>query len=233
MIELDFAQDILGLKFDDPELLQQALTHRSFVNEHKGDELADNERMEFLGDAILDFVVAEMLYREFPDMAEGDLTRLRASLVRAESLAALAVECRLGELLLMGRGEVASGGRERMNNLCSAFEAVIGALYLDSGLEAVREFVTSRFQGLLEQILDQSLHRDARSELQEWSQAELSITPIYRVIGATGPDHDKEFLIEVLLGENVVGSGRGGSKRSAAQSAARTALLNLKVKGWS
>ena len=128
-------------------LLQQALTHRSYVNEHDDEDLSDNERLEFLGDAVLDFVSGEMLYRRFPEMPEGDLTRLRAALVRTESLAALAVKCRLGEALRMGKGEEKGGGRERLNNLCGGFEAVIGALYLDQGLEAVKTFVMPQLAG--------------------------------------------------------------------------------------
>ncbi|NDJ59665.1 MAG: ribonuclease III [Chloroflexi bacterium] len=217
-----------ALNFKDLKLLQQALTHRSFVNENTGDDLVDNERLEFLGDAVLDFLTGDMLYRREPPMPEGDLTRLRAALVRTESLATLAHECQVGEALRMGRGEDNSGGRERPNNLCGAFEAVIGALYLDQGLQAVRDFVMPMLETRLEQVIAEALDKDARSLLQEHSQAEYNLTPAYRTVEATGPDHEKEFTIEVLIGEQVVGRGVGRSKQAASQAAARAGLKRLR-----
>lgn len=224
-------ESIMGVRFRSEELLRRALTHRSFVNEVE-EELRDNERLEFLGDAVLDFVVADMLFRRFPDVSEGELTQLRAALVRTDSLAILAAECNLGEYLLMGKGEVNSGGRTRANNLCRGFEAVVGALYMDSGLDAVKQFVLERLNNLLEYILANDLHKDARSMLQERSQAELRFTPVYRVVDASGPDHEKEFFIEVFVGDIVIGSGSGTSKRTAAQAAARSALQRLEELGW-
>lgn len=223
---MDFAefQSLNGFTFNDSELLKQALTHRSFLNENPEQELKDNERLEFLGDAVLDFVTADMLFARFPDFSEGRLTRLRAALVRNETLAELGRECGIGEALLMGKGEEASGGRTRRNNLSRAFEAVIGALYLDQGVEAVRVFALSRFDRLLDRVLQEALDQDARSRLQEWSQAERNITPLYRTVEETGPDHSKEFLVEVTLGDEVIGRGTGRSKQSAAQSAAKDAL---------
>ena len=220
-------EEQLGVRFADPNLLKQALTHRSFVNEYNGEKLADNERLEFLGDAILDFVVGDMLYKRYPDMPEGELTRLRAALVRTEALAELAEGCDLGEHLLIGKGEENSGGRKRQTNLCSTFEAVVGALYLDRGLEAVADVVLPRLDHLLQRVLAENLHRDARSDLQEWSQAELSITPSYRTAGADGPDHDKEFMVEATIEGRIIGRGVGRSKQSAAQAAARAALKSL------
>jgi len=224
-------EEIIGVRFRQPELLRRALTHRSFVNEVEED-LRDNERLEFLGDAVLDFVVADMLFRRFPDVSEGELTQLRAALVRTDSLAILAADCELGDYLLMGKGEVNSGGRTRVNNLCRGFEAVVGAVYIDSGLDAVKHFVTERLESLLEYILENDLHKDARSMLQERSQAELRFTPVYRVVDASGPDHEKEFFIEVVVGDIVIGSGNGTSKRAAAQAAARSALQQLEDVGW-
>jgi ribonuclease-3 len=214
----------IGVQFHDEGLLRQALTHRSYVNEHEDEGLKDNERLEFLGDAVLDFLTGDYLFQKFPDMPEGELTRLRAALVRTESLASLAAQIDLGAALFMGRGEESSGGRERLNNLCSGFEALVGALYLDQGLAAVGEFIIPRFEPLLQEVLDEALNKDARSQLQEWSQAELSITPVYRTTSATGPDHDKEFQIEVIIGDRVVGQGVGKSKQAASQAAARAAL---------
>jgi ribonuclease-3 len=227
MIELTEFQTENNLHFRDAGLLQTALTHRSYVNEHDDPALSDNERLEFLGDAVLDFVSGEMLFRRFPKMPEGDLTRLRAALVRTESLATLAVKCRLGEALRMGKGEEKGGGRERPNNLCGGFEAVIGALYLDQGLEAVREFVTPQLLQRLDQVLAESLDRDARSILQEISQATYNLTPAYRQVASSGPEHEKQFTFEALIGGQIVGSGMGRSKQAASQAAAQNALEQL------
>jgi ribonuclease III len=226
-MDLKAIQERIGLAFDNDMLLQQALTHRSYINEHGDDSISDNERLEFLGDAVLDFLVGDMLYQRFPDMPEGDLTRLRAALVRTESLAELAKNIGLGQALRMGKGEETSGGRERVTNLCATFEAVVGALYLDQELKAVRAFVTPHLDALLQQILADSRDRDARSRLQEWSQAEHNLTPAYRTVSASGPDHQKEFVVEVVIGERPVAYGTGRSKQAAAQSAAREALRLL------
>jgi ribonuclease III len=226
-MEIQQLQEQIDLKFTHDALLKQALTHRSYINEHGETDVGDNERLEFLGDAVLDFMVGDMLYQRYPDMPEGQLTRLRAALVRTESLAGLARQIGLGACMWMGKGEEASGGRERLTNLCAVFEALVGALYLDQGLEAVGRFVTPRLDALLEQILAESLDKDARSLLQEWSQAEHNLTPAYRTVSATGPDHQKEFIVEVLIGEQVAGSGVGRSKQAAAQAAARDALKRV------
>jgi len=220
-------EDIIAVKFNNVNLLRQALTHRSYINEQSDDSLSDNERLEFLGDAILDYLVADMLFQQYPNMAEGELTRLRSALVRTESLAQLARECRVGEFLYIGRGEENSGGRQRTNNLCRAFEAVIGAIYIDQGLESVKGFICPRLDRLQFQVMEEAIHKDARSRLQEWSQANHNITPVYRLVSASGPDHNKEFLIEVLIGEKVVASGTGRSKQTASQAAALNALQQL------
>lgn len=224
---LDGFQQQIGVRFNNTDLLQQALTHRSYINEHSSEGLQDNERLEFLGDAVLDFVTGDMLYRRFPEMPEGNLTRLRAALVRTSALAELARRCQIGQALRMGKGEEQNGGRERLNNLCNAFEALVGALFLDQGLEAVNAFVMPLLEIQLQRILAESLHIDARSELQEWSQAEHNLTPIYQMVDATGPEHAKEFVVEVSIGEQIVGRGTGHSKQAAAQAAAREALRAL------
>ncbi|MBZ0275618.1 MAG: ribonuclease III [Anaerolineae bacterium] len=216
-----------GLAYNDTGLLLQALTHRSFVNEQPDSDLRDNERLEFLGDAVLDFLVGDMLYRRFPNQPEGYLTRLRAALVKTEALAGLAQRIRLGAVLRVGKGEEMSGGRERPTNLCAGFEAVIGALYLDQGLDAVRSFVVPLLNDLLQQVLAESSDKDARSLLQEWSQAHHSLTPIYETVDSFGPDHAKEFVVEVIIGEQSVGRGTGRSKQAAAQAAAQDALERL------
>jgi ribonuclease-3 len=226
-MNLDEFQDFIGTHFNNQNLLQQALTHRSYLNEHFEDDLRDNERLEFLGDAVLDFIAADMLYERFPELPEGDLTRLRSALVRTEALAEFAGQCHIGDVLRVGKGEENTGGRVRRNNLCRAFEAVIGALYLDQGTEAVKVFILPRMLELLERVKQEALEKDARSRLQEFSQLTYNITPSYRKVSAMGPDHDKEFLVEVIINNNIVGQGIGKSKRSASQAAAADALVKL------
>lgn len=228
---MDFAefQARLGLHFQQPDLLAQALTHRSFLNEQPDETLGDNERLEFLGDSILDFIITNMLFHRYPDMPEGEMTRLRAALVRTETLAELAAACHIGEALRMGKGEDSSGGRRRRTILCDAFEALLGALFLDQGLAVVEGFVLPLLAPRADYILAEGLHRDARSMLQEWSQAVHNITPVYKVVEAAGPDHDKAFTVEVMIGEQVVGRGVGKSKQLAAQAAARAVLRRIEA----
>ena len=224
MMDIQQFQAMHGLHFHNPALLEQAMTHRSFLNEQEDQNVRDNERLEFLGDAVLDFVMTRVLFAQFPDLPEGDLTRLRAALVRTDTLAEVAASMSIGEVLRMGRGEELTGGRQRRNLLCDAFEALLGALYLDQGLEPVADFVVPRLMPLVDYILAEGLHIDARSKLQEWSQAVHGETPVYMVISEDGPDHEKEFTVEVLIGEHSISQGRGRSKQLAAQSAARAAL---------
>jgi ribonuclease-3 len=212
--------------FNDPSLLRRALTHRSYLNEHAG-ETQDNERLEFLGDAVLDFIVGALLFNRLPEMREGRLTRLRASLVRNEQLAALAAQLGIGEQLRLGRGEEDSGGRQRASLLCATFEAVIGAYYLDSGIKAVQTYVEPLFQPLLSQILSEETDGDAKSQLQEYAQSKHKKTPHYRLVSQAGPDHEQEFTVTVYIGEECVGMGAGRSKRIAQQAAALDALQKL------
>ena len=225
-------EEVLGVTFRSSDLLTQALTHSSFANEYSGKHpIGDNERLEFLGDAILEVIVTDMLYHKYPDLDEGELTQIRAALVKTETLAHIGASFSIGEYLRIGRGEENTGGRERTTILCQGFEAVIGAMYLDSGLKTAADFVMPSLLEWVERILEHSLHIDARSELQEHVQAKLSITPIYRVAGEDGPDHAREFHVEVALGEHIIGAGTGNSKRSAAQDAARAALEYIKQEG--
>jgi ribonuclease III len=217
-------QDKLHHQFHNPDLLQQALTHRSYLNEHPEYQLGHNERLEFLGDAVLDFVVSDMLFIRFADMPEGRMTRLRAALVRTESLAKISLNFGVGDLLLMAKGEEESGGRTRITNLCNAFEAVIGALYLDDGMVAVQNLLIPLFTPILEEVLTSALDKDAKSRFQEWSQAIHGITPVYQTIYAVGDDHDKLFTVELWMGAQVVGWGTGKSKQIAEQAAAQQAL---------
>ncbi|MFQ5944350.1 MAG: ribonuclease III [Anaerolineales bacterium] len=212
-----------GLRFNDLQLVRRALTHSSYVNENPEIQ-EDNERLEFLGDAALDFLIASWIYRHYPEMDEGHLTRLRSALVRTEQLAAFAEEINLGEAVLLGRGEESSGGRARQALLCDAFESLMGALFIDSGLEAVADFLEPRLPEAVSQAMEDESLIDARSLLQIWSQAELGETPRYRTIDATGPDHAREFLVEVVVGELPAAQGKGRSKQEAAQAAASEAL---------
>ncbi len=215
-----------GVAFHDAGLLRRALTHRSYINEHP-DVPEDNERLEFLGDAALDLLSGAWLFRRFPEMDEGELTRLRSVLVRTEQLAEFARELRLGDAILLGRGEDAMGGRQRAALLCDAFEAMIGALYLDAGLEAVDRFMAPRFERSVLAALNDETVLDPRSRLQMWAQSELSQTPRYETVETSGPDHAREFVVQVNLGERLAGRGRGRSKQEAAQEAAANALGHL------
>jgi ribonuclease-3 len=209
--------------FRDESLLLRALTHRSYVNEHPEHGL-HNERLEFLGDAVLDFLAGAFLYQHYPEMREGGLTRLRAALVRTEQLANFALALDLGSRLRLGRGEHATGGRRRQSLLADAFEAVIGAYYLDQGLEAVRAYVEPLFGAAADAVLAAEGDIDAKSKFQEWAQATLGHTPRYAVLSVTGPDHDREYTVEVLVDGQPFGTGTGASKQAATQKAARAAL---------
>ncbi|GAB4273015.1 MAG: ribonuclease III [Candidatus Promineifilaceae bacterium] len=225
--ELNELENNLGIQFHDYSLLTRALTHRSYLNEHPENALEDNERLEFLGDAVLDFVVGAYLYHRFPEMDEGELTALRAALVRAKTLAEFAQVLDIGRFLRLGYGEAESGGRERIPLLCASFEAVIGAVYLDQGLPAVEALIDRLIGPALDKILRESLHKDAKSEFQVWAQAEFNITPHYEVVKADGPDHAKVFTVQVKVGKDVWGVGKGPSKQKAAQAAAREALRRV------
>jgi len=220
---LEAVQQALGHRFEDLVLLRRALTHPSYVNEHPEHEGGDNQRLEFLGDAVLDFVTASWVFGERPDFDEGRMTRLRAALVRTDTLADLGRRVGLAGALLLGHGEEESGGSDREANLCDAFEAVVGAFYLDAGLEAVKVFLVGLIVPVAEQILALSADWDAKSRLQEWSQAELGVTPTYRIVAEKGPDHAKTFEAEVLVGEAVAGRGSGRNKQTAEQCAAEAA----------
>jgi len=220
----DFAlQQVVGYRFRDPELFRCALTHPSYVNEHPEDETGDNQRLEFLGDAVLDFVASAWVYRHYPNFDEGRMTRLRAALVRTEALAQLARQVHIGDALRLGHGEEESGGRARDANLCDAFEALVGALYLDGGLAAAEDLIEPLIGPVAEATLAAEADLDAKSRLQEWSQAELGVTPRYRIVAEKGPDHAKVFVAEVLVGKKVMGQGAGRSKQVAGQAAAQAA----------
>jgi ribonuclease-3 len=215
----------LGLPFKNMMLLRRSLTHRSYINEHP-ESIVDNERLEFLGDAILDFLVGEWLYHRFPEMPEGDLTRMRSALVHTEQLAEFARQLELGRGLRLGRGEVLSGGRARDALLCDEFEALIGALYLDAGLISVEKFVYPLLEEAADDIIRNHKTEDPKSMLQEWAQAQGYDTPAYITCSVEGPDHSREFEVKVIVNENITATGRGRSKQAAEKSAAHE-LLNM------
>ncbi len=224
---LEYARK-LGIDFSDPLLLTRALTHRSYLNEHP-ESLEDNERLEFLGDAVLDFLVGAWLYNRFPEMPEGNLTRLRSALVRTENLAQFAVSIDLGEAMLLGHGERQGGGGDRPALLCATFEALIGAIYIDQGIDAVKEFIEPMLEFAAQNILQANKDKDPKSTLQEWAQSQGMGTPYYKTVSSFGPDHAKSFIVEVHIGNLVYGSGNGHSKQAAAKIAAEQALRYLKI----
>lgn len=216
-------EEVLGVTFKDRDLLRQALTHRSYAHEVVGDQGVTNERLEFLGDAVLDLVISDYLYRNYSDLDEGELTRVRSFLVNMNCLAELARELGLGEHVLLSRDEKADGGSEKSSIISDAMEALIGALYLDRGLEEASRVVLKLFRGRMEEALSGKLDFDYKSRLQELVVKEKGVLPRYR-LREEGPDHRKTFYATVYVGDKKMGTGRGSSKKEAEQAAAREAL---------
>ncbi len=228
MVELATLQQILGIRFKEPSLLEQALIHSSYVNENPGAALISNERLEFLGDAVLGMIVAQKLYQDSPNSAEGELTKLRSALVRRSALASLARDIGLSDYLYLGKGEEASGGRHKPTNLAGAMEAVIAAIFLDQGWNATRDFILSLFDTELKRLARQGAGIDYKSQLQHLIQSRQQETPVYHIIDTTGPDHDRRFTAEVRVGNTVLARGYGKSKKLAEAEAACSALEKLK-----
>lgn len=226
-VEVAALQKRLGVRFRNPGLLAQSMVHRSYLNESTEAGLESNERLEFLGDAVLGCVVARRLYERYPHVPEGRLTELRAHLVKGETLALVAERLELGRFLLLGRGEDSTGGRLRLLNLARVFEAVLGALYLDRGFAAAERFILRVLEPELTELGGGDMPSDAKSRLQHLAQTLFGTTPHYRTVAAEGPDHARVFTIEVVLGERSLGSGRGASKRNAERLAAQEALLRI------
>ncbi|MFA4818693.1 MAG: ribonuclease III [Patescibacteria group bacterium] len=219
----------LGCKFKDPDLLRQSLVHRSYLNENPGFNLPHNERLEFLGDAVLELIVTEYLYNNYPN-PEGDLTNWRAALVNANMLGVIATELGLENFLYLSRGEAKdSGGKARQYILANAIEAVIGAIYLDQGFVTVTDFVNRTIISKLGEVLEKSLYIDPKSRFQELSQENFSVTPHYLVLSENGPDHAKIFKVGLYIGEEMIATGEGSSKQEAQVAAAEA---GLKAKGW-
>lgn len=224
---VDALQRDLDLSYGNTSLLREALTHRSYLNEIN-QAWPSNERLEFLGDAVLGLITTDYLFQRFPKLGEGELTNLRSALVRTETLARFAQDIGLGQYLFLGRGEEISHGRQRPAGLACAFEALLGSIYLDQGYEFAREFAMRFVEPELATVIEGRTHRNAKSMLQEFVQARMQQTPTYHLIQESGPDHAKAFTVEVRVGQRILGRGRDRSKRGAEQAAAETALAQLR-----
>jgi len=223
-----FEQNI-GVIFKNKDILRQAFTHRSYLNEHRDSELVHNERLEFLGDAVLELIVTEHLYEKYPDTNEGELTAFRSALVNAVTLSDAASKIGMNDFLLLSKGEAKDIGRARQIILANTIEALIGAIFLDQGYEIAKYFISKYIFSLIEKIVEDKTWLDAKSKFQEQAQDYESITPLYKTIKEEGPDHDKQFTVGVFLDKNKIAEGSGKSKQEAEQVAADNAL---KVKGW-
>lgn len=222
-------EESIGISFTDANLLRQAFTHRSYLNEHRDEVLGHNERLEFLGDAVLELIATHFLFETFPEHDEGELTAYRAALVNAVTCAQVANTLHMNEYLLLSKGEAKDQGRARQVLLANAFEALVGAIYLDQGYEAAKVFIETHLFPKIDEIVKKKLWRDAKSTFQEKAQDAEGVTPHYAVIRETGPDHDKQFVVGVYIKEAMIAQGMGKSKQEAEQDAAR---LALEAKGW-
>ena len=229
MADLALFEKKIGHTFKDKRLLEQAFTHRSYLNENKSAGREHNERLEFLGDAVLELVVTEFLFAKYPTKPEGELTAYRAALVNTVSIAAAASVLEMNEHLLLSRGESRDTGRARQIILANAFEALIGALHLDAGYDVAKQFIAAQLFHKTEEVVEKRLWQDAKSKLQEIAQEKLKTTPTYEVVRQVGPDHDRVFTVGAYIGEEKIAEGEGRSKQEAEQSAAEHALA---AKGW-
>lgn len=227
--DLNALQMILEVSFKDTNLLLSAITHRSYLNEHRDATWEHNERLEFLGDAVLELIVTDFLFSTYADKPEGELTAIRAALVNTVSLSAASEQLGVNQYLLMSKGEAKDEGRARQYILANVFEACIGAIYLDQGYAEAREFIARRLFGHTEEIIKKRLWQDAKSRFQELAQEHASITPTYETVSQEGPDHDRVFTIGVYLRREKIAEGKGRSKQEAEQQAAQAAML---AKGW-
>ena len=228
MVDLSDCQKDIGISFSQESLLGQAFVHSSYSNENPDFAWPSNERLEFLGDAILNLIVTEELYKKFPTLPEGELTEIRASLVCRDTLAELASSLKLGDWLLLGRGEEANSGRAKTSNLANAMEALVGALYLDQGLAKARRFVLRQLKPELEKIRSGRTIPNYKALVQELIQGQKRPTPVYRLVEVTGPDHNRQFTLEILVDGEVLGRGTGRNKKVAESQAAKAAWENLR-----
>lgn len=229
MKDIQELQKILGIEFSNIDLLQEALTHRSFLNEHPGETVFHNERLEFLGDAVLELVVTEFLFKKYPEKPEGDLTAYRAALVNADMLSGISADLKLGDFLRVSRGEAKDSGKGKHYILANTLEALIGGMYIDRGYEVVSEFIGKNICSKITDVIEKKSWRDSKSLFQERAQDIVEITPVYEVLSESGPDHQKNFAVGVYLDSELVAKGEGSSKQEAQMKAAENAL---KAKGW-
>ena len=228
---MDFSkfEETAGVEFKNKALLKQAFIHRSYINENRASGLEHNERLEFMGDAVLELVITDFLYKKFKEMDEGQLTSLRSALVNADTCSSVAQKLGANDFLLLSRGESKDVGRARQYILANTLEAIIGAIYMDQGFDEAQKFIFAHVTTLTDEIVNNKAWIDAKSLFQEKAQENLGTTPSYKTVRETGPDHDKEFLVGVYVGNEKLGEGEGKSKQDAEQEAARNALKN---KGW-
>lgn len=228
-IDLDKLQTLLGVTFVDTNNLLSAMTHRSYLNEHRDATWDHNERLEFLGDAVLELVVTDYLYNKYPEKPEGELTAVRAALVNTVSLSLASEELGINDYLLMSKGEAKDMGRARQYILANTFEACVGAMYVDQGYDVPKQFIADRLFAKTDDIVNKRLWQDPKSRFQELSQEHVSVTPTYETIGQEGPDHDRVFTVGVFLKKELIAEGKGRSKQEAEQQAAEKAIA---AKGW-
>lgn len=229
MIDFSLFEKKTNIVFNDKKLLEQAFIHRSYINENTGSHLSHNERLEFLGDAVLELIVTDYLFNKYPDRDEGDLTAYRSSLVNAVIIGEVALSLGMNEYLLLSKGEAKDIGKARGYILANTYEAYVGAVYLDRGYDVVKDFIAKTLFNKIDVIVAKKLWRDPKSLVQEKSQEYLNVTPSYKVLHETGPDHDKHFTVGIFFGVNCIAEGKGKSKQEAEQSAAHKAL---EIKEW-
>ncbi|NCS99656.1 ribonuclease III [Candidatus Parcubacteria bacterium] len=229
MKDISLFEKKIGVSFSDKGLINTAFTHRSYINENPHIETGHNERLEFLGDAVLELIITRYLFDKYPNDPEGELTAYRSALVNTISLAESSEALEVNDFLMLSKGEAKDAGRARQHILANAFEAIIGAIYLDQGYDAAEKFISETLYGKIDKIVKEGSWRDAKSWVQEKSQEEVGVTPAYAVLHETGPDHDKNFTAGIYFGDELIAKGKGKSKQDAEQDAAREAL---KVRGW-
>ncbi len=224
MVDFSKFEEKTSIVFKDKNLLKQAFIHRSYINENPKTGLSHNERLEFLGDAVLELVITDYLYRKYPDRAEGELTSYRAALVNAVTISEVATKLDMNSFLLLSRGEAKDIGKARQYILANTYEAFVGAVYLDQGYDAAGKFIADNLFGLIDTIVAENLWRDPKSFVQEKAQEYEGVTPSYKVLFESGPDHDKHFTIGIYFGKDLIAEGRGKSKQEAEQEAAKNAI---------
>ena len=229
MIDFSNFEKKTGVIFNNKKLLEQAFIHRSYINENNGSKLSHNERLEFLGDAVIELIVTHYLYEKYPNYDEGSLTAFRSALVNAVIMSEVATNLGMNEFLLLSKGEAKDVGKARSYILANTYEAYVGAVYLDGGYDEAKKFIEKTLLIRMEEIVSKKLWRDPKSLVQEKSQEEIGVTPAYRVLHESGPDHDKHFTVGIFFGTDCIARGSGKSKQEAEQSAAKNAL---EVKNW-